>query len=137
MERPRCQRKIRREEPRHPRFLAGSGTTAAIEDCIECHTPQLQGGRDYANRFAAGGFEMPASGGGTVVSANITPDRETGIGGWTDIQIKRALTDGVRPDGGKLVPLMPFDHYKRVSAEDLDALVAYLRSLKPIRNKVR
>ena len=123
--------------PKSSRVAYGGYLAGPLGHCIECHTPPLQGRRDYANKFAAGGFEMPAPGGGRVVSANITPDRETGIGAWTDVQIKRAITDGTRPDGGKLVPLMPFDHYKRVSAEDLDALIAYLRSLKPITNKVR
>ena len=127
----------RRAPSKSNKVAYGGYLAGPLGHCIECHTPPLQGGRDYANRFAAGGFEMPAPFGGRVVSANITPDRETGIGTWTDAQIKRAITEGVRPDGGKLVPLMPFDHYKRVSAEDLEALFAYLRSLKPIRNKVR
>jgi mono/diheme cytochrome c family protein len=72
---------------------------------------------------------------------NITPDRETGIGSWSDAEIKRALTEGVRPDHGRLpgVPLaaiMPANFYKALLADDLDAIVAYLRSVKPIRNEV-
>jgi hypothetical protein len=71
------------------------------------------------------------------VAANITPDKVTGIGSWTDQQIKDAITKGVRPDGTKLIPLMNFAMYAKMTPQDLDAMVAYLRSIKPVNNKVR
>jgi len=71
-----------------------------------------------------------------VTASNITPDKETGIGGWTDAQIKTALRKGVRPNGTPLAMIMPSDFYEIMTERDLNAVVAYLRSLKPIKNKV-
>jgi mono/diheme cytochrome c family protein len=115
------------------RYLAGP-----LGHCIECHTPMgaQPGRRDYAGKLGAGGepFEGPW---GVVLGANITPDRETGIGNWTDDQIKAAITKGVRPDGTALKGPMAFPFYANIAAADLDALVAYLRTLKPVSNRVR
>jgi len=107
--------------------------------CLECHTPFNPAVMrpDYENRLGAGGFQFTGPGGAIVVSANITPDMETGIGGWTDDEIKNAITQGVRPDGARLNPPMAFDYYARMNAEDVGALIAYLRSMKPIKNAVR
>lgn len=124
--------------PRSDKVRYGEYMASPLGHCIECHTPMIPGqGRDFANRLGAGGFTMSAPGGGEIVASNITPDRETGIGAWTDVEIKRAITQGERRDGGKLVPIMAFAHYHTIGAEDLDALVAYLRSIKPVRNQVR
>jgi hypothetical protein len=68
----------------------------------------------------------------TTVSTNITPNRELGIGAWTDAEIKAAITQGVRPDGPDMVPFMGFHYYQNIAEEDLDALVAYLRTLDPL-----
>jgi mono/diheme cytochrome c family protein len=94
-----------------------------------------------ADRDLAGGltFTNPAF---NATAANITPDRETGIGGWSDAEIKRALVEGVRPNHGPLagVPLaavMPAGFYKALLPRDLDAVVAYLRTVKPVRNNVK
>jgi mono/diheme cytochrome c family protein len=108
---------------------------AYIGHCLECHTPMGEHGRDLT-RAGAGGdpFEGPW---GVSVAANITPDPETGLGKWTDAQIKRAITTGVAADGTKLKPPMGFAYYKNIADDDLDALVAFLRSLKPIANKTR
>lgn len=104
--------------------------------CIECHTPMDKPGHfDFENKFSAGGFPFHGPW-GVVLSANITPDKETGIGNWTDQQIKDAITKGVRPDGSKLKGPMAFPWYAKIKPSDLDAIVAYLRSIKPINNKV-
>jgi len=71
-----------------------------------------------------------------VRSRNITQDKETGIGGWTDAQIKRAFTQGVNKDGRKLLPIMPYRYFKIMSAEDVDAVVAYLRTVPPVNKKI-
>ncbi len=113
-------------------YLAGP-----LGHCMECHTPMTKPPmRDYKNKMGAGGFIFRGPWGESV-AANITPDKETGLGNWTDAQIKAAITNGVRPDGTKLRPPMAFGYYKNISEEDLGAIVAYLRSLKPIRNEVR
>jgi mono/diheme cytochrome c family protein len=114
------------------RYLAGPAG-----HCIECHTPSDQPGHpDFANRLGAGGFPFEGPW-GIVVSSNITPDKETGLGNWTDAQIKAAITKGVRNDGTPLKGPMAFPWYANISDGDLDALVAYLRSIKPVSNKVR
>jgi mono/diheme cytochrome c family protein len=68
---------------------------------------------------------------GTVYSTNITQDEATGLGRWTNQQIYDALSNGLRPDGSKLVPVMPYEAYSGMAQEDMKALIAYLRTLKP------
>jgi hypothetical protein len=71
-----------------------------------------------------------------VATANITPDKETGIGSWTDDDIRNALTKGVRPDGGHLSPPMPSQFFANMTPADVDSVVAYLRTIPAISNKV-
>ena len=73
----------------------------------------------------------------TVKGSNITPDRDTGIGSWTDNDLKRALTQGIRPDGTSLAPQMPFAFYKIMTTADLEAVVTYIRSVPAVRNQVQ
>jgi len=113
----------------------GTYLMRGIVACGNCHTPKDATGRPIADRELAGGFvinEPPFR----AVASNITPDRETGIGGWTDQEIITAIRDGRRPDGRILGPPMPFEEYRHMSDRDAMAIVAYLRSLKPIVNKV-
>ena len=123
--------------PRTDKVAYGGYLAGPLGHCIECHTPQEGPRRDYQNSLGAGGFEFNIPGLGSFVAANITPDKATGIGNWTDDQIKTAITKGVRPDGTKLIQLMPFDAYAKMTTADLDAIVAYLHSLKPVNHKVR
>ncbi len=99
-----------------------------IAHCMECHTPMGPHGREFATRLGAGGFEMPGPW-GVSVSRNITSSKEKGIGAWTDDEIRRAMTQGVSRDGGKLKPPMGYHYYATVAPDDLDAIVAYLRSV--------
>lgn len=108
--------------------------------CGNCHTPRDADGALIKDKALSGGrvFSTPAF---VVTTSNITPDVETGIGSWSDADIKRALIEGVRPDhhriaGAPLAAIMPANFYKALLPEDLDAIVAYLRSLKPIRNEI-
>ncbi len=82
--------------------------------------------------FNAGGraFPIPL---GTVYSTNLTPDKETGLGSWTDQQIIDGITKGVRKDGSRILPVMPYGAYSGMAQDDLRALVVYLRSLKPVK----
>jgi len=123
--------------PRTDKVAYGGYLSGPLGHCIECHTPQAGPRRDYENRLGAGGFEFNIPGLGTFVAANITPDKATGIGSWTDQQIKNAIVKGLRPDGTKLIQLMPFEAYAKMTAADLDSIVAYLRAIKPVANKVR
>ena len=103
--------------------------------CDGCHTPRGPNGFVMEKRFSGGSqrFETPAY---FVKGANISPDAETGIGSWSDAELKRALTEGVRPSGVPLAPAMPFVFYKILTARDLDAVVAYIRSAAPVRGEV-
>jgi len=89
-----------------------------------CHTepkgPVNAGGRRFDGPF------------GTVYSSNITPDRQTGIGGWTDDQIITAIRLGRRPNGERLIPVHPYPVFNGMAEEDLRALVAYLRTVPPV-----
>jgi cytochrome c553 len=73
---------------------------------------------------------------GEWVSPNITPDPETGIGGWKDEEIMAAIRDGVRPDGSKIHPIMPWPFYNTMTDDDAKALTAYLKAQAPVVNKV-
>ncbi|MFC7540645.1 hypothetical protein ACFQU2_15845 [Siccirubricoccus deserti] len=69
-----------------------------------------------------------------AVASNITPDRRTGIGAWTDAQIARAIREGIRPDGSVIGPPMPIAWYRDLADEDVAAMVAYLRSIPAVAN---
>lgn len=101
-----------------------------IGHCMECHTPEVNERRDFKNDLGKGGevFKGPF---GISVSTNITTHKEKGIGAWSDSEIKRAITQGVRKDGRKLRPPMGYEWYARMTDADLDAIVAYLRTLPP------
>jgi len=105
-----------------------------IMTCGNCHTPKGPGG-DLADKALAGGlrFDEPPF---DVTASNITPDRDTGIGGWSDAAIKKALREGLRPNGVRLAEVMPSGFYGIITEGDLDAIVAYLRSLPAVQNKV-
>ena len=93
----------------------------------------VQGRPDFDNQLGAGGFAFPGPW-GVSVSANITPHLEDGIAGYGDDEIKTIITRGLRPDGSRLAPPMGFGFYATMTESDLDAIVAYLRSLKPVRS---
>jgi len=101
---------------------------ATIAHCMECHTPMGPKGREFATRLGAGGFDFPGPW-GVSTSRNITSSKTKGIGGWSDDEIKRAITQGVSKDGSKLKPPMGFHYYAIMTADDLDAVVAYLRTV--------
>ena len=102
---------------------------ATIGHCMECHSPMGPKGRDFS-RLGAGGFELKGPW-GVSVSRNITSDKEKGLGNWTDDEIKRAITQGVSRDGSKLKPPMGYPFYAKMTGADLDAMVAYLRTVPP------
>lgn len=111
----------------------------SILGCGNCHTPKSATGEPIMERNLAGGlsFTIPPFSG---TASNITPDRETGIGSWSDAEIRRALIEGVRPGHGRLpnTPLatvMTAAFFKALLPRDLDAIVAYLRSVKPVRSE--
>jgi mono/diheme cytochrome c family protein len=107
-----------------------------ILTCGNCHTPKGPDGMPVTEKLHAGGLPRPDE--PTYVQAsNITPDRDTGIGHWSEADIKRALTQGVRPNGVPLAPIMPCAFYKVFTPGDLDAVVTYLRSVPAVHNEVQ
>jgi mono/diheme cytochrome c family protein len=123
--------------PQSDQIAYGSYIVNALAHCFECHsTAGPDGAPDFANAMGAGGFEIHLTPDLVVRTPNITPDPETGIGEWSDDDIKKAMTEGIRPDGGTLSPPMPFPFFKNMTADDLDAVVAYLRTIPPKQNKV-
>jgi hypothetical protein len=117
----------------------GRYLVTTVMACGNCHTPKDAEGRPVAGKELAGGgvgIDIPPFAG---VAANITPDMETGIGSWTDDEIKRALTHGERPNKGAqagkpLAAMMAANFFKALLPGDLNAIVAYLRSVPPVRN---
>ena len=101
---------------------------ATIGHCMECHTPMGPRGREFATKLGTGGFKFPGPW-GVSVSRNITQNKEKGIGAWSDAEIKRAITTGTSKDGSKLRPPMGFHYYANMTDADLDAVVAYLRTV--------
>ena len=100
---------------------------ARAADCMVCHTTQH--GAEYAGGLA---FPMPF---GTLYSTNITPDKETGIGNYTDQDFLNAVQRGVRPDGAHLYPAMPITSYTYMTDADVLAIKAYLFSLPAVRSQ--
>jgi mono/diheme cytochrome c family protein len=101
---------------------------ATIGHCMECHTPMDKGEHNWVKDLGTGGFEFPGPW-GVSVSRNITSSKTKGIGAWTDAQIKRAITTGVDKDGNHLKPPMAFHSYATLTPDDLDAVVAWLRTV--------
>lgn len=112
----------------------GAYLVNTIMTCQNCHTPMGPGGPQF-DRALSGGlrFDEPVF---DVVASNITPDPETGIGKWSTEDIKKLLTTGVRPNGVPVAPVMPTAFYKVIPPADLDAIAAYLKSVKPVSNQV-
>jgi mono/diheme cytochrome c family protein len=102
--------------------------------CDQCHTPLGPNGPVMDKAFAGGREETESL--GTWRSPNITPDKKTGIGNWTDAQLIVAIREGKRPDGSQMYVAMPYPSFNRLSDDDAKALVAFLRSLPPIENAV-
>jgi mono/diheme cytochrome c family protein len=97
---------------------------AVLGDCAGCHGKNLAGGVALQMSF------------GTLVTPNITPDKGTGIGTWTAADFRKAMKTGVAPGGKRLYPAMPYPAYAHMPDADVDALFAYLRGVKPVRNAV-
>lgn len=116
------------------RLERGRYLMQSIVACGNCHTPQGPDG-PMPGMELAGGLKIEDKP-FTAIASNITPDRETGIGKWTDAQIVTAIREGRRPDGSIIGPPMPIGLYRGMSDNDARAIVAYLRSVKPVKNQV-
>ena len=112
----------------------GAYLVNTIMTCANCHSPKgppdVVAGKDFSGGLR---FNVPPF---DVTAPNITPDKATGIGAWSDDDIKKLLRTGMRPSGVPVAAVMPTGFYDIITDADMDAIVAYLRTLKPISNKV-
>lgn len=105
--------------------------------CTDCHTPGSFFGKPDMTKFLGGsdvGFAIPGM--GVFVGPNLTPDKKTGLGSWSDEQIVAALTTGKTPTGRTLAPVMPWHAYASLTKSDALAIVDYLKSLPPVSHQV-
>jgi mono/diheme cytochrome c family protein len=129
--------------PSSDRVAYGEYITNAAA-CADCHTPMDAQGTPLPGMDFAGGFEFPLPGGGLVRSANITPDADTGIGTWSEQQFvmrfkafEHAPTRSLSREEQRENTMMPWFGYAGMTSEDLSAVYAYLRSIKPVVHRVR
>src|ERR1700758_5533724 len=112
----------------------GAYLVNTIMTCANCHSPKgppdVVAGKDFSGGLR---FDEPPF---DVTAPNITPDKETGIGAWSDADIKKLLRTGMRPNGVPVAVIMPTGFYDIITDGDMDAIVAYLRTLNPVKNKV-
>jgi mono/diheme cytochrome c family protein len=122
------------------RLARGSYIVNQNAGCGGCHTTREGGsvlGGERTDMFLAGGNVIREQElGSTLVAPNLTPDVETGLGAWSDDQIMRAIRDGIGRDESLLIPIMPISSYQYMSDEDARAVVAYLRSIPPVKNAI-
>ena len=116
------------DDPAYPAYI-----TSTLGHCDSCHTPRVEGKSQY-HLIGLGGVPFVGIFGLNVaaVSSNITPHPDYGLGKWSDADIKKALTKGISPDGRVLAKVMGFSYYNRINEQDLDAMVRYMRELKPL-----
>lgn len=105
--------------------------------CEFCHSPHTEDGSIIETMRLAGGTRWSVGPYGYFTTINLTSDKETGLGGWTDEEIKRGITRGIRKDGSRSLPFpMPWTAYSNFTEDDLNALVAYLRTVPAVSNKI-
>lgn len=118
--------------PRGPTAAYGAYMAGPVSHCLECHTPMGPQGPLVDTALGAGGFEFHGPWGVSVAS-NLTngPD---GLAGFTDDEIAAMVTQGVRPDGNRMLPPMPYFYLAKMTPDDLRAVIAYLRTLPALKS---
>lgn len=119
------------------RLARGKYLVENVNGCMFCHTPHdwSKLGTGVPNTNVGSGEVIPLPDlPGRIVAPNLTPDKETGAGTWTDDQLARSIREGVGHDGRALFPFMPYERYASLSDEDLASIIVYLRTLQPVHN---
>lgn len=107
------------------------------EQCAHCHSPVDTQGRVIPGLKFAGGMRMTLSVWSEAVTANLTSDRDTGLGAWTDDEIIQAFTRGIKRDGTRMLPFpMGWSAWAHLTSDDQQAIVAFLRTIPPVRNRI-
>ena len=125
-------------EPTAARLERGRYLVEGPAHCFMCHSEvdwQKPGAQPKAGMKGAGAIFME-KGMEWLVPPNITPDKETGAGTWTNEQFALAIREGIGHDGRRLFPVMPYMHFREMSDEDLASIITYVRSIDPVRNVV-
>src|SRR6266851_2942949 len=120
------------------RLARGKYLVDGVMGCFACHTEQdwskpgapPVAGREGSGRSWANG-DLP-----WLIAPNITPDKETGAGNWSDDALARAIREGIGHDGRTLFPVMPYQNYRQMSDEDLASVIAYVRTVPAVRNQL-
>jgi hypothetical protein len=137
---PRARALTERKFEATPERLArGRYLANAVSGCIYCHSEhdwKAPGDPVVESKLGAGQVFFLEGLPGTVVAPNLTPDSATGVGTWSDDQLARAIREGIGHDDRTLFPLMPYEHFRSLSDEDLASVVVYLRSLQPVPNSL-
>lgn len=128
----------RKFESTPQRLMRGKYLVDGVTGCFGCHSDpdwSKPGTPPIAGREGAGHIwadqDLP-----WLVAPNITPDKETGAGNWSDDTLARAIREGIGHDGRTLFPLMPYPHYREMSDEDLASIIVYLRTVPPVKNQL-
>lgn len=128
----------RRFEATPARLARGRYLVDGVMGCFGCHSDadwSKPGAPPMAGREGSGHIwsdqDLP-----WLIAPNITPDKETGIGNWSDDALARAIREGIGNDGRTLFPLMPYPNYRQMSDEDLASVIAYVRSVPAVRNQL-
>ena len=128
----------RKFESTSARLARGKYLVDSVTGCFGCHTDanwSQRGAPPVAGREGSG-HVWSAEGVPWLVSPNITPDKEAGIGNWSDDTLARAIREGIGYDGRALFPMMPYPDYRQMSDEDLASIIVYIRSVPAIRNQL-
>lgn len=122
------------------RLERGNYLVNGVLGCTGCHSerdPDLPGMPPRADRLGAGQvFAEAGDFPGRLIAPNLTPDKETGAGNWTDDMLARSIREGIGHDGRTLFPIMPYMNYREMPDEDLASVIVYIRSLAPVRNEL-
>jgi hypothetical protein len=128
----------RKFEATPQRLARGKYLVDGVMACFGCHTDQdwsKPGAPPVAGKEGSGHVwaaqDLP-----WLIAPNITPDKETGIGSWSDDALARAIREGIGQDGRVLFPTMPYPSYRRMSDEDLASVIVYVRSVPAVRNQL-
>src|SRR5258708_16490649 len=128
----------RKFEATPQRLARGKYLVDGVMGCFACHTDadwSKPGAPPVAGKEGSGHVwsnqDMP-----WLIAPNITPDKETGAGNWSDDTLARAIREGIGHDGRALFPIMPYPDYRQMSDEDLASVIAYLRTVPAVRNQL-
>lgn len=122
--------------PKSKQIVERGRYLATIGNCGVCHAARDKENKVIPDTMSGGVLGRKLKGVGVFWAPNLTNDKETGLGGWSDQEIIDAIRKGTRPDGRVLSPTMPTESFGVLTQADAKAIVAYLRSLKPVKNKV-